>query len=361
VSTTSSSASSSSSTSHRSSLHHGLQQQQQQQLQHGQMEAYVPRQTPQYCGGPQQQQQQQQPPPQYSQQLQQQQQQSNHYATLQSHMLQQRQHQLQHHPTNHMHLNGTPNWERFMNPPATSIVPSTDKSGKKSGSTKRGASAIAAASCTSYGHVVEGGLPSHGRWESEKTSMAAIPRDYNAAIPEIMSGATHQQQHSGNNSKHSNNNHSMYRSGLVGKRDAMLSGGCNNNNNTPATGGTQHNNQNYINLSAGGLWETDKSFMAAIPRDFQAAIPTPPATNTHRSTTGHSLRGGGGATYLHEDKNNKYRQYLRSQRAHPYMMTTSGIGSTSSTSRSSTAYTHMTPASNYPTMQMHQQVSCYNV
>lgn len=109
---------------------------------------------------------------------------------------------------------------------------------------------------------------------------------------------------------------SMY-SKPVGKRDAMLSGGC----------GLYSNSSEVVTT---GRWEPERSPMAAVPRDYQAG---PDATPILTRDDKHILSG-------------KYRQYLRAHRLHPYMM----AGSVSSFPQlTSTAFPQM------------QQVSCYNV
>ncbi|GAB0097576.1 Centrosomal and chromosomal factor [Sergentomyia squamirostris] len=114
---------------------------------------------------------------------------------------------------------------------------------------------------------------------------------------------------------------SMY-SKPVGKRDAMLSGGCGMYSQTNDT------------LSASGRWEPERSPMAAIPRDYQAGPDATPVI-APRNDDKHILSG-------------KYRQYLRAHRLHPYMMATGSVSST---------FPQLT-ASAFPQMQ---QVTCYNV
>lgn len=141
--------------------------------------------------------------------------------------------------------------------------------------------------------------------------------------------------------------HSMY-SKPVGKRDAMLSGGCsiynaptNPNTNTNNSNNTTNNNNNNSNSLGtngnvsrlcSGRWEPERSPMAAVPRDYQAGPDTTPIS-------------------IRDDKyvlNGKYRQFLRSQRLHPYLMA-SGTATPSFPQLTSTAFQQM------------QQVSCYNV
>ncbi|XP_059613408.1 centrosomal and chromosomal factor [Phlebotomus argentipes] len=111
---------------------------------------------------------------------------------------------------------------------------------------------------------------------------------------------------------------SMY-SKPVGKRDAMLSGGCGIYSST--------NNDSHS-----ARWEPERSPMAAIPRDYQAG---PDATPAVPRDDKHILSG-------------KYRQYLRAHRLHPYMMATGSVSS---------SFPQLT-ASAFPQMQ---QVTCYNV
>lgn len=114
---------------------------------------------------------------------------------------------------------------------------------------------------------------------------------------------------------------SMY-SKPVGKRDAMLSGGC--GMYSTATSDTL----------TSGRWEPERSPMAAIPRDFQAGPDATPVI-APRNDDKH-IYGG------------KYRQYMRAHRLHPYMMATGSVSS---------SFPQLT-ASAFPQMQ---QVTCYNV
>ncbi|XP_055616008.1 centrosomal and chromosomal factor [Toxorhynchites rutilus septentrionalis] len=245
------------------------------------------------------------------------------------------------------------------------------------------------ASCAAFnsGGSLEGGLPSAPRWDIEKTSMAAVPRDFQAGPESLPIKANASLLAGGNTSQTtgSNNNYqpsaTMYRNpSVVGKRDAMLSGGCgvysnssNNNNNNNTT----NNNSTELGLTASGLWDPaallEKSPMAAIPRDYQAGpehlacskmgaagsgmltsghslMRTTAINNNHHSNSNNNSSSGGGGVYP-SDKGlfvGKYRQHQRpSHRLHPYMMTSSMGGSFPPL---------MTPA--FPQMQ---QVSCYNV
>uniref|UniRef100_A0A7G3AM10 Uncharacterized protein n=1 Tax=Lutzomyia longipalpis TaxID=7200 RepID=A0A7G3AM10_LUTLO len=114
---------------------------------------------------------------------------------------------------------------------------------------------------------------------------------------------------------------SMY-SKPVGKRDAMLSGGCG-----------MYSSATNDNLTS-GRWEPERSPMAAIPRDYQAGPDATPVI-APRNDDKHILSG-------------KYRQYLRAHRLHPYMMATGSVSS---------SFPQLT-ASAFPQMQ---QVTCYNV
>lgn len=245
------------------------------------------------------------------------------------------------------------------------------------------------ASCAAFnsGSSLEGGLPSGPRWDIEKTSMAAVPRDFQAgpeSLP-IKANASLLVSGAGSQTASSNTNNyqpsaTMYRNpSVVGKRDAMLSGGCgvysnssNNNNNN----NTSNNNNTELGLTASGLWDSaallEKSPMAAIPRDYQAGpehmacskMGGGAASAMLAATSGHALMrtSAAGSHHSSSSGNNgsgyqsdkaalfpgKYRQHQRaSHRLHPYMMTSSMGGSFPPL---------MTPA--FPQMQ---QVSCYNV
>ncbi|XP_037922538.1 centrosomal and chromosomal factor [Hermetia illucens] len=151
---------------------------------------------------------------------------------------------------------------------------------------------------------------------------------------------------------------SMY-SKPVGKRDAMLSGGCgvyssatlHNSHTSHSTSGpnaalstnnNSHaciNNNNLSNCAAEVTlsnlrWDLpDRSPMATVPSNYQAG---PDSTPTIMRDDKHTL-------------SEKYRrQYLRSHRLHPYMMTAGAVGST---------FPQLT-ATAFPQMQ---QVSCFNV
>ncbi|XP_055543528.1 centrosomal and chromosomal factor-like [Wyeomyia smithii] len=240
------------------------------------------------------------------------------------------------------------------------------------------------ASCAAFNSnsSLEGGLPSGPRWDVEKTSMAAVPRDFQAGPESLPIKVNASLLASGNSSQtaSSNNNNyqpsaTMYRNpSVVGKRDAMLSGGCgvysnssNNNNNN-----TSINNSTELGLSTNGLWDSaallEKSPMATIPRDYQAgpdhmscgkmvgagsAMLTSGhallrSSNHHTSSSSNSINSS--SSYQSEKVAlfGKYRQHQRtSHRLHPYMMTGSMGGSFPPL---------MAPA--FPQMQ---QVSCYNV
>lgn len=252
-----------------------------------------------------------------------------------------------------------------------------------------------AGSCAAFnsGSSLEGGLPSGPRWDIEKTSMAAVPRDFQAG-PESLPMKTNASLLANNggannnnvpqtaiSSNHANNNYqpsaAMYRNpSVVGKRDAMLSGGCGVYSNSSNNNNTNIRNNNNTELTAAavaaagasGLWDSsallEKSPMAAIPRDYQAG-PEHMACSKMAASGGHSLmrtsssssNANSGYHSTASDKSaaataalfaGKYRSHQRnSHRLHPYMMTSSMGGSFPPL---------MTPA--FPQMQ---QVSCYNV
>lgn len=268
---------------------------------------------------------------------------------------------------------------------------------------------LIAASCAAFnssGSGLEGGLPSGPRWDIEKTSMAAVPRDFQAgpeSLPikstnaSLLAAAAVSSQAAVSSNANNNNGNSyqpsatMYRNpSVVGKRDAMLSGGCgvysnssNNNNNN----NLRNNNNTELGLTgsgggSGSLWDStaallEKSPMATIPRDYQAGPEHMACSKMSAgvgsmlaASSGHSLMRSGGAGvngssyqhhhHLHHHHQSssasekaalfagKYRQHQRaSHRLHPYMMTSSMGGSFPPL---------MAPA--FPQMQ---QVSCYNV
>jgi hypothetical protein len=154
----------------------------------------------------------------------------------------------------------------------------------------------------------------------------------------------------------------------VGKKDAMLSDGCDmykntltnnsnnnnniNNNNDSTTQCNRNYNNNMPNNNSSkqqyadtSLWEptdtTNNNLMAAIPQNFQ--IPGDINMSSQALIKNYQI-----------NRNNfinsaKYRQYLKSHRIHPYMMTGSCINN---------GFPQM--ASVFPHHQM-QQVPCYNV
>lgn len=263
-----------------------------------------------------------------------------------------------------------------------------------------------AASCAAFnssGSGLEGGLPSGPRWDIEKTSMAAVPRDFQAG-PEslpiktnaslLAAAAVSSQAAVSSNNNNNNNSYqpsaTMYRNpSVVGKRDAMLSGGCgvysnssNNNNNSNLRNNNNNNNNTELGLTGSGagggsLWDStaallEKSPMATIPREYQAGpehmacSKMSAGVGSMLAASGHSLMrsgaGGNGSSYHHHHLHHhqssasekaalfagKYRQHQRAtHRLHPYMMTSSMGGSFPPL---------MAPA--FPQMQ---QVSCYNV
>jgi len=127
----------------------------------------------------------------------------------------------------------------------------------------------------------------------------------------------------------------------------------------------------------------DRSPMATVPSNYQAGPDTNPmrlysATPTSGAATGGSASVGGGggggavssagatgAVNTATDKlSGKYRQYLRSQRMHPYAAAASlnlaaaaAAGQTSFVPFSSAA----TAVAATPTFQHLPQISCYNV
>jgi hypothetical protein len=292
-------------------------------------------------------------------------------------------------------------------------------------SSKRTANNALSATCanTYSNNILEGGLPNGGRWDIEKTSMAAIPRDYQAG-PESIPQSHHQinQSQQQQHKNHSTSAVSMYHNqNIVGKRDAMLSGGCsiyNSSNSNPNTD---------ISSLASGLWDQiEKSPMATIPSNYQAGPDSIPnnlnssckkqtividnsyenSTSNSTNTANKSINNTGnnnnnnnnnssnnhrqsGTTYLHQhmhqqqtllhepklnnnSQNNnllsgKYKQYLRSHRIHPYLM--SGNILTSSSSASSAgiltaqnySVANQFPHLNGAAFSQIQQVSCYNV
>ncbi|XP_062564903.1 centrosomal and chromosomal factor-like [Armigeres subalbatus] len=262
---------------------------------------------------------------------------------------------------------------------------------------------LIAATCAAFssgGSSLEGGLPSGPRWDIEKTSMAAVPRDFQAgpeslpikANASLLAAAAISSQTAPMSSNNNNNNSyqpsaTMYRNpSVVGKRDAMLSGGCavysnnsNNNNNL-------RNNNNGTELGgsgsgSGSLWDStaallEKSPMATIPRDYQAGPEHMACSKMSAvangmlgaTASGHSLMRSGAtgntsaSSYHHNHHHHqssssaekaalfagKYRQHQRaSHRLHPYMMTSSMGGSF--------------PPLMGPAFPQMQQVSCYNV
>lgn len=264
---------------------------------------------------------------------------------------------------------------------------------------------LIAASCAAFnsgGSGLEGGLPSGPRWDIEKTSMAAVPRDFQAgpeslpikANASLLATAAVSSQTAAASTNNNNNNNSyqpsatMYRNpSVVGKRDAMLSGGCGVYSNSSNNNNNLRNNNNVTELGGSGgggsLWDStaallEKSPMATIPRDYQAGPEHMACSKMSAgaggmlgaTASGHSLMRSGASgntaaasSYHHNHHHHqsstsaaekaalfagKYRQHQRaSHRLHPYMMTSSMGGSFPPL---------MAPA--FPQMQ---QVSCYNV
>lgn len=286
----------------------------------------------------------------------------------------------------HQQMATAANWDRYMTVssnasdmlarvPTGKVNIPNQAAYKKSG--KRSSNMLSATCANSYSsNALEGGLPNNvGRWDMEKASMAAIPRDYQAG-PESLPPAIQQQQPQAHKAS------AMYRTNQVGKRDAMLSGGsC-----------TMYNsNTTNTDISTSGLWDPiEKSPMATIPSNYQAGPDSIPNTHSSSSQSKPAMvssnssnmnRRASGATTLsyhhhqplqqapqqeqlihHQlasDKLNvggKYRQYLRSHRLHPYMMTGNMPGVAQSMSAAS-QFPHL----NGNVFPQIQQVSCYNV
>lgn len=199
--------------------------------------------------------------------------------------------------------------------------------------------------------IIEGGgLLCPGKWGDviEKTSsMAAIPRDYQSGpecIPSVKS-----------NIAMTTNN--VYRN-TVGKRDAMLSGGCNVYNSENTT----------TEVSQGtAMWNSEKT---SAPRKYQldsnnnsnkvVSNGKPNSTNNlilSSSTSSnlqnnHNYNSAQAAQDQRHILSGKYKQYLRSQRMHPYSMLPSGL--TTAVAESAFSQLGATPS-------MFQQVSCFNV
>lgn len=102
-----------------------------------------------------------------------------------------------------------------------------------------------------------------------------------------------------------------------------------------------------------GRWEPERSPMAAIPRDYQAGPDATPIHTNNNNNNNNSHNHNNNNNNNRDDKlhalNGKYRQYLRSQRIHPYLMSTGGGGAAFPQLHSATAFQQMQP------------VSCYNV
>lgn len=209
--------------------------------------------------------------------------------------------------------------------------------------------------------IIEGGgLLCTGRWGDviEKTSsMAAIPRDYQSGpecIPNIKTNVTNQ------------TTANMYRN-TVGKRDAMLSGGCNMYNSDNTAPEITH---------ATAMWKPEK---ASVPREYQlesnnntnkivsnskssssnnnilSSTSSSNLQNNHNYTNNHNSLSAQVAQAAQDQRHllsGKYKQYLRSQRMHPYSMLPSGMTAASATG----AYPQLGA-----TPTMFQQISCFNV
>lgn len=300
---------------------------------------------------------------------------------------------MQNNSQSQAHMNS--NWERYMNVSngtstdmlsrlASVNKPNIPNQSTYKKSSKRSLNVLSATCANSYSNsVLEGGLPSNGaRWDIEKASMAAIPRDYQAgpeSIPQQqqMSHLNHHQQAHKNMSssaavaaapiyRNPNNNQN-----LVGKRDAMLSGGCSIYSNSSSNS----NPSTDISSLSAGLWDqTEKSPMATIPSNYQAgpdSIPNNLNSNSNCKKQRIEMENNNHTQqhtqqqihHQHITNNNnnsnlisgKYKEYLRSHRIHPYMM---GAASVSAQSYSAASQYPRLNGAAFPQIQ---QVSCYNV
>uniref|UniRef100_A0A034V830 Centrosomal and chromosomal factor n=1 Tax=Bactrocera dorsalis TaxID=27457 RepID=A0A034V830_BACDO len=89
----------------------------------------------------------------------------------------------------------------------------------------------------------------------------------------------------------------------------------------------------------------DRSPMATVPSNYQAGPDTTPTISTH---------------YTRDEKlSGKYRQYLRSQRMHPYLSaTTTNVAAVAAAANLGQTFPQFAAT---PTFQHLQQISCYNV
>lgn len=197
-----------------------------------------------------------------------------------------------------------------------------------------------------------------GSWSDvieKSSSLAAIPRDYQAG-PECIPN---------NKTTISDLATSSIYKKTVGKRDAMLSGGCNTYNK-------ESTEISFSNM----IWKSDK---ASISREYHLesnnnnknvktnsnnksssssnGILTLTSNANHQSNhnynnqTSVSAQVAQGAPDHRHLLSGKYKQYLRSQRMHPYSMLSNSIAGAVVTD-----YPQLGTAST-----LFQQVSCYNV
>lgn len=204
--------------------------------------------------------------------------------------------------------------------------------------------------------IIEGGgLLCTGRWGDviEKTSsMAAIPRDYQSGpecIPSVQTKLENQ-----------NTANNMYRN-TVGKRDAMLSGGCNmyNSENTAEEVSQASNMWNNEKTSAQRKYQLDSntnlnkvmsnSKLSSSNNNVLSATASSNFQNNHTYNSHSSAQAAQDQRHI---LSGKYKQYLRSQRMHPYSILPSGL----TTVAAESAFSQLGAAPS-----MFQQVSCFNV
>ncbi|KAI8046764.1 hypothetical protein M5D96_002977 [Drosophila gunungcola] len=181
-----------------------------------------------------------------------------------------------------------------------------------------------------------------------------------------------------------------------GKRDAMISGS--NYGQTAVASGKlqqqqqqqqqsqvqQQQHQQQQHCLPPPPWDAtsmlmDRAPMATVPSNYQAGPDTNPmrlysATPTSGAATGGSASvgggGGGGAvggtgatgavTTATDKLSGKYRQYLRSQRMHPYAAAASLNLAAAAAAAGQTSFVPFSSAAT-PTFQHLPQISCYNV
>ncbi|XP_055382856.1 centrosomal and chromosomal factor-like [Condylostylus longicornis] len=181
---------------------------------------------------------------------------------------------------------------------------------------------------------------------------------------------SNQNNNNNNNSNNNNNNNRI----------------SNNNNITKINNGNSANCTSLIDTATNlRMWDASNSLivhrspMAAVPSNYQAGPETTstsiinniPYNSTSLSSLTSSLQQSSTSSgsssssasstaallnrnIIDNDKiNGKYRQYLKSHRIHPYLMSnTSNLGST---------YSQLASVTNFPHHQQMQQMSCYNV